>query len=184
MLVKYLYSYGKGSDLAYARLDQYKILDSHAGYGIVFGRLVEKPIGRDDTYDIPLSQVVAYMQGGRLPEFPALIPGNDSELVVDLVSSTWETFTCALDEKTRSYNYSKDPGDLIVSGFSGFFNDGFWYRASDLNLNYSENQADRILMEKYVHEYGKIYLEYIAANRERFADIPEEWLVLGERTTG
>lgn len=175
MLIKYLYSYNKSKHPC-ARLAEYKTLDPRVGYGIVFGKIVEKSTGRDDTYDIPLASIVEYLQGGELPTFPTSIPRADSDLVVDLVSESWKTFTCTLDEDALDYTYSKNPGNLTVSGFAEFFNNGLWYQANDLNLDYDTKPTNRSIMERYVREYGRIYLEYIAANRKYFPDIPGEWL--------
>lgn len=180
MLVKYKYLYDVDNEFPYARLERYRRLSPHDEYGIVFGKIVDKLLKREDIYDIPLVQVVACMQGQNVPRFPTPIPIADARLIVDLVSDSWTTFGVTLDRsgKIPEYIYSKEPADVMISAFPEFFDNGFWYRANDLNLDYDENPAEGEMMRRYVCEYGKIYLNYIAERRQDFPGIDESWLKL------
>ena len=182
MLIKYKYTYDEDDgepSFSWSRLEKYKQPNPRDEYGIVFGKIIDKKFDVDDTYDIPLELIVACMRGGSVPEFQTSIPTSDTELVVDLVSQDWITLSCIHHKDTFEYTYSKEPGDVMVSAFPEFFDNGFWFRANDLNLDYNENPAEGEMMRRYVCEYGKIYLNYIAEHRQDFPGIDESWLKLG-----
>lgn len=160
MLIRYIYEYNIESSRYFIRLEEDKVPASSLKYGIVFGT-VNRQDGTVETYDIPLHLVIGYLQGDFMPMFPIAIPLSDSEVVVDLVSKGWVT-------KSFSPDIRADPL---------FFEDGFYYKANDLNLEFNESEEDRTIMETLLKKYGTLYLNYIASHRSDFPEVPDKWLV-------
>lgn len=179
MLIKYNYIYDTAESY-WARLENSQQPNPKDEYGIVFGRIIDRQYDQDDIYDIPLARVIQCMQEGIVPEFQVSIPRSDTELIVDLVSKTWSTVYCTHDKENYEYIYSTESGDIMLSAFPEFLENGFWYRANDLNLDYDENPQEGEMVRKYVCEYGQIYLRYIAEHRKDFPAVPDEWLELAK----
>lgn len=160
MLVKYKYTYS-GDGYVYHRGSANRTKSTKHSYGIVFavcrGGFFGDELG---CFDISMERIKRYLDGFEIvDEFLPQIPFSDVEIVRDDFSQDWQTKYVKFNPEARRYvevtNY--EPGVQEIKSFPEFFENGFWWRANDLNLE----EADFAILQRYVEEYGAFYVRYM-----------------------